>query len=342
VKVAIGSRPYEGPWGGGNRFTTALCDALHMAGHVAVYDLSAPDVDVILMVDPRRRSPNVCFGPGEILRYLTWKNPNAVVVHRINECDERKGEAFINAKLARANYLADATVFVGDWLTRLPVWRRHLRSPWFTVRNGSDTRIFHRRGFTPWNGEGPFRLVTHHWGYHRMKGFDVYATLDSMIGRPDWRDRLAFTYIGNLPEGFSFANARYLPPLDGDKLASELRAAHAYVTGSINEPGGHHQNEGALCGLPLLYRNSGCMPEYCEGFGVPFEGPPDLVPALEKLIADYPHLVAKMPRYPWTAERMTREWMALFESLLEQRHDLVQRRRLWRNPLVALANQMPF
>ena len=42
-------------------------------------------------------------------------------------------------KLVRANYVADATVFVGEWLTQLPVWRTHLRSPYFVVRNGADT-----------------------------------------------------------------------------------------------------------------------------------------------------------------------------------------------------------
>jgi hypothetical protein len=217
----------------------------------------------------------------------------------------------------------------------------HLREPWFTIRNGADVRIFHARGFVPWAGVGPLKLVTHHWGYHPMKGFDVYAALDALLVEPRWRDRLAFTYVGNLPKGFSFKNARYVAPLDGEALAAELRAHHAYVTASINEPGGHHQNEGALCGLPLLYRMSGCMPEYCNGFGVPFSGVTDFESALQKLMSEYSRLAAKMPSYPWTAERMVREWLALFESLLAQRQSMVARRRLWRNPLVALVNQVP-
>ena len=340
MRVALGSKPYDGPWGGGNRFVAALCEALTARGHAVVHDLDHDDIDIVLMIDPRVRSPNVCFGPGAILRHLVRRNPRAIVIHRINECDERKGEAFINHKLVRANYVADATVFVGEWLTRLPVWREHLRSPWFVVRNGADTRLFNRDGFRPWRGEGPLRLVTHHWGYHPMKGFDVYTALDRMIGEPAWRDRLAFTYVGNLPKGFSFANARYVPPLDGEALAAELRGHHAYVTGSQNEPGGNHQNEGALCGLPLIYRQSGCMPEYCEGFGVGFAGPDDVASALTRLIGDYPRLVARMPSYPHTAERMTREWIALFEALVEQRQQLVAQRNLWRNPWVALLNQI--
>jgi len=128
--------------------------------------------------------------------------------------------------------------------------------------------------------------------------------------------------------------------LDGEALAAELRSHHVYITGSQNEPGGNHQNEGALCGLPLIYRTSGCLPEYCQGFGVPCSGPADLVEAIDRMMREYPHWVAEMPRYPWTAERMTREWVALFESLLQERAAIVAHRRLWRNPLMALANQV--
>jgi hypothetical protein len=341
MKIAVGSRPYDGPWGGGNRFVAALVEALRADGQAVVHDLADRDIDVILMTDPRVRSPNVCFGAGAILRYLAYRNPKAIVVHRINECDERKGEPFINHKLVQANYAADATVFVGEWLTRLPVWRAHLYSPRFVVRNGADTRTFNASLFKPWSGEGPLRLVTHHWGYHPMKGFDVYRRLDEMLAEPRWRERIAFTYIGKLPKGFQCANARYVTPLNGEALAAELASHHAYVTASINEPGGNHQNEGALCGLPLLYRTSGCMPEYCSGFGVPFAGPEDFPMALAKLMDDYPALLAKMRSYPHTAERMTREWIALFKSLLGERDALLARRRLWRNPWLILRNQIP-
>ncbi|MCC7250935.1 hypothetical protein [Hyphomicrobium sp.] len=341
MKVAVGSRAYDGPWGGGNRFVAALTEALGVAGHRVVNDLADDDIDLILLTDPRVRSPNVCFGAGAILRYLAFRNPGAIVVHRVNECDERKGEAFINARLARANYCADATVFVGSWLARLPLWQRRLRDPWFTILNGADSRIFNADGFTPWDGRGPLKLVTHHWGYHPMKGFDVYRRIDELLDAEPWSERISFTYVGHLPRGFSFRNVRYVKPLDGAPLADELRSHHAYVTGSVNEPGGNHQNEGALCGLPLLYRASGCMPEYCSGFGVAYSGPGEIELALNRLIADYPTLVASMPDYPHTAKKMTSEWIALFKTLMDLRDDLVARRKLWRDPLAFAANQIP-
>jgi hypothetical protein len=339
LKVAIGSKPHDGPWGGGNRFVMSLSTALTARGHQVVHDLGAPDIDIILIVDPRFRVPHVSFGAGAALRYVLFRNPNAIVVHRINECDERKGEPFINHKLVRANYIADATVFVGEWLTRLPIWQKHLRAPWWVIQNGGDTKTFNAEGFAPWRGTGPIRFVTHHWGYHPMKGFDVYAALDQMMSDPQWKAKVDFTYIGQLPSGFKFRNARYVKPLNGKALADELRSHHAYLTGSQNEPGGNHQVEGALCGLPLLYRQSGCMPEYCEGFGVPYAGVNDLPAAIDQLRADYPALVSKMSAYPNTSERAMKEWIDLFERLNAERNEIVARRRLSRSLPSLLATQ---
>lgn len=339
--IAIGYRPQTGPWGGGNRAIALLAESLTAHGFTVCFDLDRPDIDLILMTDPRTRSPNVTFGAGAILRYLLTRNPRAVVIHRINECDERKGEAFINAKLVRANYAADFTVFVGRWLVDLPVWRRSLHTPWRVVRNGADTRLFNPVGLVPWDREQAFKLVTHHWGYHPMKGFDIYAQLDAMLAAPKWKGRLAFTYVGNVPRGFSFKNARHITPLDGADLAAELRQHHAYVTASQNEPGGNHQNEGALCGLPLLYRRSGCLPEYCDGFGVPFDAE-NFEDAVGRLREDYEMYAARMSAYPHTADHMTQEWLSLFRELLLQRDELVSRRRLFRSPTSLLAAQWPF
>lgn len=342
MKVAIGFRTVDGPWGGGNRFAKALDAGLRAAGHTVRHDLKGGDEDIILLTDPRWRNPSTAFTAGPILRHLAFRNPRAVVVHRVNECDERKGTTNMNAALLRANYCADFTVFVGAWLAELPVWRNHLRAPWTTILNGADPELFHPRGFAPWTGEGPLNLVTHHWGGNRMKGFDVYERLDALLDDPAWRGRLGFTYIGNLPPGFRFRNARHLAPLDGPALADALRSHHGYVTASINEPGPNHQNEGALCGLPLLYRRSGALPEYCTGFGIGFDGPDNFEASLSRYVADYPRLLTPMPTYPHTTAHAIGQWIALFTDLTARRAEIVAERRLWRDPLMFLRNQMPF
>ena len=248
MKVALGQLALPGPWGGGNQFVTTLAAALTARADRVVYDLAEPELDIILMVDPRSRNPAVTFTPGQVQRAIRGRQPGALVVHRINECDQRKGTHTMNIRLRLANACADHTVFIGSWLRDLRVWRQG--GPATVILNGADAAIFNAEGLRPWDGVEPLRLVTHHWGAHEFKGFDVYRRIDAMLAEAEWRDRIQFTYIGNLPSGFAFSTARHLPPRDGPALAEVLRNRHVYVTASINEPAGMHHIEGALCGMP--------------------------------------------------------------------------------------------
>jgi glycosyltransferase involved in cell wall biosynthesis len=338
MKVAIGYQMQQGPWGGGNQFAQALAESLLRRGNEVRFDLLDPDIDVIVLTDPRARSPSVSFGAGAILRYLTLRNPRALVVHRINECDERKGTKRMNLLLRYANYCADHTVFIASWLMDLNVWRKN--SPLSVILNGADARVFDRTSYIRWDGQRPLRLVTHHWGGNRMKGFDIYEALDQMLAETEWKNRIEFTYIGNLPAGFSFANARYLPPMQGNTLARELSSHHVYVTASVNEPAGMHHIEGAMCGLPLLYRLSGALPEYCDGFGIGF-GDANFIEALKEMLEQYPNYADRMPNYSRTAEYMCGEYIALFDRMLVQRNTILDKRKLWRNPWIVLRNQIP-
>lgn len=339
MKVAIGYHIQDGPWGGGNQFARSLVEALASRGDQVVFALDDPDIDIILLTDPRGRSPTVSFHAGSVLRYLR-RNPHAVVVHRINECDERKNTRNMNPLLRRANYVADHTVFIATWLKNLDVWRRE--STCCVVLNGADPRVFNPAAHRPWDGAEPLRLVTHHWGGNRLKGFDVYETLDRLVGDPAWAGRIEFTYVGNLPDGVALPNTRYLPPLNGEVLGRELASHHVYVTGSVNEPAGMHHIEGALCGLPPIYRNSGALPEYCARFGIGFDNTEDFVAALRQMMAKYPIYCAAMPTYPNTAERMCAEYLSLFDDLIKSHDQIVASRCVWRNPWLVLRNQLPF
>ncbi len=338
MKLSIGYRLQDGPWGGGNNFATSLSDHMIARGHTVVFNLDDDDIDIILLTDPRSRAPTISFGAGAVLRYLVFKNPNAVVVHRINECDERKNTRTMNDRLRRANYCADHTVFIASWLKDLAVWRG---GPHSVVLNGADTSVFHPEGHATWTGSEPLRLVTHHWGGNWMKGFDVYQQLDDMLAQETWKDRLDFTYIGNSPSGFRFKNAKHLEPMQGVALANELRAHHVYLTASINEPAGMHHIEGASCGLPLLYRRSGALPEYCDGFGEPFNGLDEFVGALSRIIENYEQASANISGYARTAQSMCSNYAALFDDLISRREDIVAQRRIFQGPYLFLRNQIP-
>jgi glycosyltransferase involved in cell wall biosynthesis len=338
MRIALGQRIVSGPWGGGNRFLRALAAELVAHGHEVFFALDSLDLDIILLTDPRRRNPAVTITLAGVLAYLE-RNPRCLVVHRINECDERKGTWTMNARLRVANALADHTVFISHWLTNLAIWNRD--TPASVIPNGADASVFHGAGHRPWNRGEPFRLVTHHWGSHANKGFDVYEHLARLMDTPKWRDHLELTYIGNAPPEFQLGRVRRISPLDDADLADELRRHHGYVTASINEPAGMHHIEGAMCGLPLLYRASGALPEYCGPYGEVFSGPEDVEEALERMMANYDALRSSLTGYPFTAQRMCSSYGALFADLVAWRSDIPSARSARHHPILRLLARLP-
>ena len=72
MKIAIGFNIVNRAWGGGNQFVKSLKEYLENKGHLVVHDLKSNDIDIILIIDPRSRIPNI-FSTGSILRYLLFK-----------------------------------------------------------------------------------------------------------------------------------------------------------------------------------------------------------------------------------------------------------------------------
>lgn len=318
-------RVRNAPWGGGNQFAASLGRFLENQGATVNYDLTAPDIDVIVLTEPRRSSASSAFNDVDILRYITDVNPQALVVHRVNECDERKNTSTVNRRLELANRCADRTVFISDWLRSLFERRGERFAPDVVIRNGAERELFRPAG-RPWDGREPLRVVTHHWGANWMKGFDIYERFDRLLDSPEYAGRFAFTYIGRLPPGFRFRNTSVEEPQYGEHLAHLLQQQHVYLTASRNEPAGMHHIEGALCSLPVLYIRSGALPEYCEGFGLAF----DESSFEEQLLAirrEYPVWKARMRCYPHDAVRMCTAYMSLFTELAGQRRETIARRK---------------
>ena len=108
-----------------------------------------------------------------------------------------------------------------------------------------------------------------------------------------------------------------------------------YLTASINEPAGMHHIEGALCGLPIIYRESGALPEYCRDYGVAFQGN-NYIPAIKKMIKNYKHYKEKVLNYPNDSTKMTNDYLKLFEELLSKREEIIHRRTLLNSPIMLL------
>jgi hypothetical protein len=196
------------------------------------------------------------------------------------------------------------------------------------VLNGANRSIFHSEGYKRWDRSRKIKIVTHHWGGGYFKGFDIYERLDRMLTEASYNEKVEFAYIGNLPEGFRFRNANWVPPQSGVKLAASIRSHHVYLTASQNEPAGMHHIEGALCGLPLLYRESGALPEYCDGFGISFTTD-NFEYKFQEMLTTYEFWADQMKDYSHTAERMCDEYYDLFQDMLGRRQEIMKRRK-WR------------
>lgn len=325
MKVSIGSKVIDGPYGGGNTFLINLIKYLERLNHTVVHNLDEKDIDIVLLTSPLPDSEHSTFNHLDILKYLRSKNDNTIVVQRFNECDERKGTSGINRKLLKANISADYSVFVSKWLQDIFETFGMTNINKKTILGGSDIRIFNQNNKNIWNKNKKFKIVTHHWSSNWMKGFDVYQKLDLLLNKKEIADKISFTYIGNLPRGFSFKNANSMPPLDSMELSKKLKDFDGYITGSINEPSGNHHVEGALSGLPLLYINSGGIPEYCNGYGLEFSID-NLEEKIFELMDSYELYHEKLKYYNFTSDKTSKEYVDLFCYLIENKEHFLNSR----------------
>ena len=117
----------------------------------------------------------------------------------------------------------------------------------------------------------------------------------------------------DLNNDYEFHNTNIVKPLAGKSLSDELKKHHIYVTASINEPSGNHHIEAAQCGLPVLYFNSGGIPEYCDGYGVKFDN--NFEEKLLEIIKDFEIYKDKLKKYPYSAEVMCQEFYETFNNV---------------------------
>ena len=320
MKVSIGSQIIKGPWGGGNLFVTNLTNYLQDKGHKVLYNLSESDIDLIILTDPRSRKESTStFNHIEIEKYKNLVNKNVKVVQRINECDERKGTNNINDFYLKVSESADHVTFVSAWLEQIYLKLGMDNHKTSVILAGADSNIFNNQNI-PIKKNSKIKLLTHHWSSHENKGFKTYKTIDNLLSLDEWKEKIEFTYIGNMPDNYIFNNTKIIRPLAGKELAEEIKKHDIYVTGSINEPSGNHHIEAAQCGLPILYLESGGIPEYCKSFGVSFKD--DFVEKLVDIIKNYEQYKNKLAEYPHSSKKMCDEYYELFEKLLDENNIL--------------------
>jgi len=280
-----------------------------------VFDLKRP-IDAIVLVDPRVGGL-VTFGPEDI-KACKERWPQALCLHRVNECDARKGTDVMDELLAGANKLADFTVFVSDWLRQYHLARWFDASlPHAVIPNGADPAVFHPIGAEHFGPGQPFRLVTHHWSDNWMKGFDVYREVDDLVaggklpGTELW-------VIGRWPKEIRWKAARTHGAVQGPELGGLLRRCHVYLTASRWEPGPMHPIEGAQCGLPVIYHeDGGGTVELARRYGVPFRD--DVRGAILEARSRYEELRSSVLREAPSGDQMCVDYGRVLNRILAAR-----------------------
>jgi len=326
MKISIGMRPVEGPYGGGNSFIVNLSKSLKDDGHQITYDLLDKDIDIILLINPLQYSEYSTFNNYDIDYYKTFVNPSSISIHRINECDERKNTKYVNKAIIKSNKNIDLNIFVSDWIKNLYQNLNIKKEQNYVIKGGPDKNIFNTKGKIEFQENSKIKIVTHHWSSNYSKGFDVYQYLDNLLDDKNLSKKYQFTYIGNISNEIKFKNTKIIEPLEPESLAEELKKHDIYITASKNEPSGNHHMEAALCGLPILYIDSGALPEYCKEVGIEFNIN-NLQNKLEEIVTDYKALYKNTKSYKYDFQYSYEKYLEIFNYSISNKNYLVSLRK---------------
>ena len=165
--------------------------------------------------------------------------------------------------------------------------------------------------------------MTHHWSPNLNKGWDIYSLIDQSINS---NSPYEFHYIGNIPKTIQTENIIFHEPCADRELSRKLSDNHIYLTASINEPAGMHHIEGASVGLPLVFRQSGALPEYCTNYGEGFDSIDSAWTAIRKIQNNYSEYAHRMQAYPADAKIMGAEYLEIFKELVSEKDEVLKER----------------
>lgn len=318
MKISIGAKYFDGPWGGGNTFVNNIINYLKSEGHEVFNNINQKDLDIILLIDPRKKSEFSTISLKQALFYKKFINNKVKIIYRSNECDERKNTNYLNEYLLKVMTQSDHVIFVSSWLRNIFINLGLDKKNSSVILSGSDSTIFNNYNYSTWDKSQKLKIVTHHWGTHANKGYEVYNFIGNLLNKNDFKEKFEFTFIGNFNKKFTSKNIKFINPLFGLGLATELKKNNLYITASVNEPSGNHHIESSQCGLPIMYISSGGVEEYCSNYGLSYSLE-NLEDKLNFMYKNYDTYFEKMKYYKNDSNKMCKEYLRLFKFIsLEQ------------------------
>jgi len=304
MKVHILYKFVEGPSGGGNQFLKGLKDYLSSKKR---YITDSSNTDVILF-----NSMNYTNKELKILYKLRSKRK--ILVHRVDGPISRyRGKNLqVDKEVYLLNqFLADATIFQSNW-SRQENYKLGMKPNKFekVIINAPDSRIFNRKGKSPFSKNRKIRLIATSWSSNWNKGFETYKWLDENLDFSKYE----MTFIGNSP--IEFKNIKHILPLKSEDLAKELKKSDIYITASKKDPCSNSLIEALHCGLPAIGLRDGGHPEIIKNGGELFDALKEIPPLLTKIIKKYKKYQKKIdiPSMKEVGERYYRFMQEIYEK----------------------------
>ncbi|HEY61394.1 MAG TPA: glycosyltransferase [Anaerolineae bacterium] len=263
------------PYGGGNQFMLALREGLLAQGINVVESVFNPDVDIYLL-------NSIHF---DIERFLEYAQRHRVCVlhridgpiHLIRGYDREKDELCYSLN----NKFASVTIVQSAWTFQRIIENGYMPINPVIVNNAANPKIFHSNGRIVFDPARKIRLISTSWSDNPRKGGPIYKWIEEHL---DW-NRFEYTFVGRVSE--SFDRIRQIHPVPSIELANILRQHDIYITASRKDPCSNALIEALSCGLPALYLNDGGHPELVGYGGLPFNNREEILPQLDKLVANY-------------------------------------------------------
>ena len=112
MKIYFNEKIRNEPWGGGVHLLNYLVKFLKDKDHEIVFKLRK-NIDLIFILSNSYVQYNQKTAP--LFKYKK-KNPNVKILHRINVSDISKNTNNVNDLVFKSNSIADATVFISNWV----------------------------------------------------------------------------------------------------------------------------------------------------------------------------------------------------------------------------------
>ena len=206
--------------------------------------------------------------PYETVRAVKRERPDVRVVQRVDGAARDYGRTDdADDRQARVNLLADLTIFQSRYS------RHSVRTKFKVIAqdgpviyNPVDLDRFTLAGARR-DVPGRIRVANAAWSINRLKG--------------TWQiDRLAaenpdvdFVLCGRYDHLADHPNVHRLGYLGRDDLAAALRSCDVFLNLSENDPCPNVVTEALASGLPVIYRDSGGVPELAGECGIAIDGP---------------------------------------------------------------------